>query len=383
MPAASSYTVAGRVPGDYLLGVTAAGVVKRFADYPASNLLLNSGMEVSQLNGANAITGLTGVSSYTVDQWVLTATGAAIFTAQQVADAPAGFEYSLKVTVTTADASLAATDDYIIYQPIEGYRTARLAFGAAGAQSVSVGFWCKVHRTGTYSGSIKNGALNRSYPFNFTVNVADTWEYKTVTIPGDTTGTWSTTTGVGIYLAICLGSGSNFLGTANTWAASNLSGVTGTTNGVAATSDIFQITGAFLVPGDAPVPQEMSQYILRPFDEDFQLCQRYLNVISFSNATSLGAMSVYSTTGAWGPVVHFGTTMRIVPTISIRSTSDFVIFYGGGPASVGFSSITWGSEVTKVFVSASTVSSAVLTAGQAVILSTTGSNGQIYADGRM
>ena len=150
--------------------------------------------------------------------------GTFVAAGQQVTDAPAGYRNSLKFTVSTAQGSLGANDELSVLIPIEGVRAARLAFGVASAAAISFGFWVKAHRTGTYSGSLRNSAKNRSYPFTFTVNAADTWEFKTVTVAGDTSGTWLTDTGVGLYLNICIAGGSSRVGTADAWAGSDYSG---------------------------------------------------------------------------------------------------------------------------------------------------------------
>ncbi len=349
----------------------------------AANLVINSGQEISQTWDTIAATGITAQQVYITDQWIVGATGSAVFTAQQVADTPSGFKYSLKVSVTTADTSLAATDEYIIYQPIEGYRTARLLWGGGAALPISVGFWFKGHRTGAYSGSIKNASINRAYPFSFNIISADTWEYKTVTIPGDTTGAWGATSGVGLYLVICMAAGNNFLGTANTWAAANLSGVTGTTNGVAATSDTFNITGASVIPGSVPISQEISQYFLRPRDQELEDCQRYLCKFFLVSVCSVGAMTAYTTSNAWGAVLSFLKPMRANPTMSVSAASDFLVYYGATPNSVAVTAITFVADQTRAWVSASTMASAVLTVGDAVVLSTANSNGRIFADARL
>ena len=175
--------------------------------------------------------------------------GTFVAAGQQVTDAPAGYRNSLKLTVSTAQGSLGANDELSVLIPIEGVRTARLALGTASAAPISLGFWVKAHRTGTYSGALRNSAKNRSYPFTFAVSSADTWEFKTLSVGGDTSGTWLADTGVGLSLNICVAGGTSRNGTAGTWAGSDYSGAASTTNSVAATSDTFQITGVIAVPG--------------------------------------------------------------------------------------------------------------------------------------
>ena len=270
-----------------------------------NNILINGGMEVSQLNGASAN---TVAGNYQVDQWKVSKVGTMVCTAQQVTDAPSGYNNSLKVTVGTAESSLAAGDYTIIFQPLEGYRVSKLAFGLAGAQTVTVGFWTKIHRTGTYSGSIQNVAGTRSYPFNFTQNVADTWEYKTVVVPGDITGTWiGNTNAQWGNIIFAIGVGTTFSGAANAWSASNFFGATGSTNGVAATSDVFQITGVTLLPGNLVIPSAMAPNFIRPYSEELLLCQRYFNnTIGFAMEMPVTSASDY------GHTISF-PTMRGTP----------------------------------------------------------------------
>lgn len=288
MPALNSYAVTDRNTGDYLTGVDASGNVKRFSDYAFKNLIINAGMEVSQERGASA---LAAANAYVVDQWLVTQfldTGAV--TAQQVTDAPAGFAYSLKCTVPTAEATLGASGgEFVVIQTlIEANRIAGLRFGAAGAQSVSLSFWVKAHRTGTYTGSLGNKAGNRWYTFEYTVLVADTWEYKTVVFAGDTSGTWTTDNDFGFKLTLAIALDTTSYGqAAGSWQtrASQTFGTSNQINGVAATNDTFQVTGLCLVPGSVPVPQQAAPNMMRSFQEELQLCQRYYEK-SFDYATS-------------------------------------------------------------------------------------------------
>jgi hypothetical protein len=250
----------------------------------AKNLIINGGMEVSQEKVATAQTGIVAIT-YIVDMFLYNLSGAAVVTLQQVADAPSGFKYSSKLSVTTADASIGATDTYILQTNVEGYKCARLGFGAAGASSISLGFWVKTHRTGIYVCGVRNQAFDRSYVVEFTVNSADTWEYKTITIPGDTTGTWATDNTVGLNITWSLATGVNKQTTAGAWQAGSFTGTANQVNGVGATTDTFQITGVSLIPGVVPVTADQSPHAVRPFDEELTLCQRYYEK-SFDYATA-------------------------------------------------------------------------------------------------
>ena len=308
-----------------LLGFTDAPATRQLAaaapfDALAHNgMQLNGGMEVSQENGTSAVT-LTGSGSlqtkYLVDGVTAAYRGTFVAAGQQVTDAPTGDRNSLKFTVSTAQSSLGSNDELSVLIPIEGVRTARLALGSASAAAVTFGFWVKAHRTGTYSGALRNSAKNRSYPFSFTVNAADTWEYKAVTVAGDTSGTWLTDTGVGLSLDICIAGGSSRLGTAGAWAGSDYSGGTGSTNGVAATSDTFQVTGIIVLPGIELPASDRSSFIMRPYDQELMLCRRYLWL------AQSGVGVTYSTTNGQFMVPHRG--MRIAPT-AITATAAMAI----------------------------------------------------------
>lgn len=291
------------------------------------NLIVNGGQIVDQRRAGGAATGITATTTYITDQWYITAAGAVVVTAQQVADAPPGFEKSLLVSVTTADASIAATDRLVIRTAIEGANIAPLGFGAAGALSVSLGFWVKANRVGTYSGALANEDGSRAYPFSFSISVSSTWEYKTVTITGDTTGTWNTNNSPGFKLYFAMMAGSNFTGTANTWAAANLNGVTGTINGVAATTDFMNITGVSLIPGSVAISSAMSPYMMRSFDEDLVRCQRlYEKSFNYGtapvqNAGSFSGEYFYPAPVAGAaahrpPSIVFSVRKRSTPTIT-------------------------------------------------------------------
>lgn len=295
---------------------------------PQDNVLINGGFEVSQINGTSSVT----VSTYHCDQWVVAKTGTMVANAQIVADAPAGVGLgnSLKINVSTAEASLAAGDFTYLYQPIEGTRFWKLGFGTAAAQSITVGFWTKIHRTGTYSGSLRNAAVNRSYAFTFTQNVADTWEWKTVVIPGDVTGTWvGNSSTVAAFLSFTIGAGTTFTTTAGAWGAGNFYGATGTTNGVAATTDTFQITGVVLVPGTFALPSQTSAQFVRPFQEELRLCQRYYEK-TYDYGTAIGTGTLNGcehwvsggfASGAWqmGWSGRFKVPKRTAPTVTAYS----------------------------------------------------------------
>ena len=307
----------------------------------AGNIAINGGMEVSQENGTTQITLATGVSKYVVDMFSAVyghAANTAVIKAQQVAPpgSPAfglGFPSCLQITSTTALSSPAAGDFSFLRHFVEGYRTAKLGFGSAiNPQYLTIGFWIYATIAGIATVSIRNNAQNRAYLANFTVNAPTTWEYKTITIPVDTTGTWLTTTGNGFELGFCFGTGATLQGTNGVWQATNSVGTAATTNFFASNSNTVCITGLGVWPGtDAPT-QARSPFAQRPFTEELTLCQRYYeksfeiatnpaqNVGSVLGAT-YGAQIVGASLGAAMGSVKFAVRKRADPTITLYNPS--------------------------------------------------------------
>jgi hypothetical protein len=289
-------------------------------------------MEVDQVKAGTTTTGIGSVTQYVSELVVFSGGGGvARFTTQQVTDAPVGLKKSYKFSVTTADTSIASSDLASIALPVEGYRMAGLGFGTAGAKSISFGFWCKANRTGTYSLAIVNYTFGRSYPLSFTINASGTWEWKTFTIPGDTTGTWASDNTCWGYLNICLMAGTAQVGAAGAWANAGYSGVTGTINGVAATSDYFQITGVVLIAGNYLLPSYAAERFIRPFDEELLLCQRYYEK-SYdygqvpghvdSNGCLGWSAGLPSPSGSGqGAMIDFKVRKRTQPTLTFYSTA--------------------------------------------------------------
>ena len=244
------------------------------------NRIINGDMRIDQRNAGAAVT-VSG--SYSVDRFPIVNSTDGAFSAQQDSSAPAGFVTSLKYTTTTADASLSASQYSFIDQWIEGTNVADLAWGTANAKTVTLSFWVRSSLTGTFGGALRNSDNNRSYPFTYTVSVADTWEYKTVTIPGDTSGTWLTTTGRGMACNFGLGVGTNFSNTAGAWAGANYLSATGAVSVIGTLNATWYITGVQLEVGSVATPFER-----RPYGTELSLCQRYFQSINSGVLTGLG-----------------------------------------------------------------------------------------------
>jgi hypothetical protein len=279
--------------------------------YGFVNRIINGDMRIDQR--ATSITANATTNYYTVDRWrVRGESSDGVFTAAQSSTAPTGFNKSLLITVTTADASIGATQIYAINQLIEGYNIADLSWGTASAKTVTLSFWVRSSLTGTFGGALRNNAGNRSYPFTYTINAADTFEYKTVTVPGDTTGTWETTTETGMAVYFSLGVGSDRQGTAGAWNGNNNLGATGETSVIGTNGATFYITGVQLEVGSVATPFER-----RPFGTELSLCQRYYwkNIPGASGVS----LAVGATTSAQMRVtVFYPTTMRSAPSFLIN-----------------------------------------------------------------
>ena len=182
------------------------------------NRIINGGMVIDQRNAGAAIASPS--DNYTTDRFYSRQVGGGVASVQQSSTAPAGFTNSLLYTVTTPDSSIVTTDRYYVAQFIEGYTIADFGWGTASAATVTLSFWVRSSLTGTFGGALNNGGT-RSYPFTYTINAANTFEQKTITIAGDTSGTWLTTNGVGLQVFFSLGSGPTYSGTAGSWSTNN------------------------------------------------------------------------------------------------------------------------------------------------------------------
>jgi hypothetical protein len=276
-------------------------------------------------------TPLTATNNFCTDRFNVTCATTGGFSAYQSTTAPTGFTNSLFFTKTTG-ASPAVAEANFIYQAVEGYNMSDLAWGTANAKTVTLSFWVYAGATGTFSGSLRNGAATfYSYPFTYTIAAANTWTQITTTIAGPTVGTWTSDNTAGIYLFFDLGCGTNFRGTAGAWSAGNYIGATGaTTYPVSTTGGTFYVTGVQLEVGTVATPFERRQY-----GEELMLCQRYYYRISASgNYTSFGLGITYATTTALLNM-PLPVTMRTAPTAAdFSAAGNFVIYDGGTNSTV-------------------------------------------------
>jgi hypothetical protein len=287
------------------------------------NRIINGAMVIDQRN-AGASVAITTSDNYITDRFFGVVSANSKLTGQQNAGSvtpPAGFANYLGMTVAaSANVTVGATDTYVIGQQIEGYNMADLAWGTASASAVTLSFWVRSSLTGTFGGSLRNSAGNRSYPFTYTISSANTWEQKSVTIAGDTSGTWLTTNGIGIRLLFGLGVGSTYSGTAGAWAGANYISATGATKLIETNSATFYITGVQLEKGSTA-----TSFDYRPYGTELALCQRYFQGNktdgTAGTAGSLIVRGSASTTGSFYYWVPFAVQMRASPTMNIGTPS--------------------------------------------------------------
>jgi hypothetical protein len=324
------------------------------------NRIINGAMGISQRSTAS-FTQTTAVQ-YTLDRWFAYGSVASKFTVQQNAGSvtpPAGFINYLGVTSSSAY-SISSTDLFQIVQRVEGLNVSDFAWGTASAASVTLSFWVRSSLTGTFGGSIGNSAYTRSYPFSYTISSANTWEQKSVTIAGDTSGTWLTTNGVGLYISIGLGVGSTYSGTAGAWAGTEYASATGATSVVGTNGATFYITGVQLEKGSTA-----TSFDYRPYGTELQLAQRYyFRLVSEASFGRFGIANNLSTTIATA-IIPYPVTMRVIPSALEQSgtAADYTIL---GTTSNTCTSVpvisTSGTNTTYGTVNFTTTG---LTAGQA------------------
>jgi hypothetical protein len=275
------------------------------------NRIINGNMSVDQRNAGASVSLAAGADQYTLDRYdVQNNTTSGAFTCQQVSTAPAGFINSMKITVTATEASPTSTMKARIYQAIEGLNVADLNWGSAtNAKTVTLSFWVQSSVTGTFGGSLGNASDNRAYPFTYTISAANTWEQKSVTIAGDTTGTWATNNTTGILLNISLLAGTSRSGTAGAWNSNWNTSATGATNLLATNGATFYITGVQLEVGSTA-----TSFDYRPYGTELALCQRYYYKLAIGQGNSRALSGYISSTTQSINLLNMPVSMRTSPT---------------------------------------------------------------------
>ena len=295
------------------------------------NIIINGDMSIAQR--ATSTSSITGSGYHTIDRFYLVNGGMGTWTQSQSTDVPTGqgFAKSLKMDCTTADASPAASDELVLRQQIEGQNLQYLKKGTSSAESLTLSFWVKSNKTGTYIAEIDDDTNSRNINKSYTISSANTWEKKTITFDGDTSGTLNNTNAESLNVNFFLGAGSNYTsGTLQTsWGSTtNANRAVGQVNLADSTSNEWYITGLQLEAGTSA-----SDFEFLPFDVNLQRCQRYFYKLIdvpggdaggyFASGYMYNSSILYS----WN---EFPTMMRAAPTLSVTSGSNYYAFYRDG-----------------------------------------------------
>jgi hypothetical protein len=290
------------------------------------NRIINGAMVIDQRNAGASVT-LTSADTYTLDRWQFGSSQSSKYSCQQNAGSvtpPVGFSNYLGITSLSAY-TVGSAETFNLIQRIEGFNTADLNWGTANAKTVTLSFQVYSSLTGTFGGAITNSAFNRSYPFSYTISTANTWEQKSITITGDTAGTWiGATNGAGLVLRFSMGTGSTLSGTAGAWSASGLISATGATSVVGTNGATFYITGVQLEVGSTA-----TSFDYRSIGTELQLCQRYFEKsyntdVAPATNTSAGIYDLSGSSDSGGNLiirVNFAVSKRANPTVTLYTAS--------------------------------------------------------------
>jgi len=295
------------------------GMLGATQPYNFKNRIINGAMVIDQRNAGASFTPANAVCG--LDRFVYGLSQASKITSQQnqgSVTAPVGFVNYLGTTSSSAY-SVTSGDVFLVGQHIEGYNISDLGWGTANAKTVTLSFWVRSSLTGTFAGSLNNNANDRSYPYTYTISSANTWEQKSITIVGDTTGTWLTTNGVGLRVYLSLGAGSTYNGTAGAWASGTYFSVSGATSVVGTSGATFYITGVQLELGVTA-----TSFDYRAYGQELALCQRYyFKTNDASSATGANGAPIVgigsSTNGCIVCGFRFPVQMRTTPTWAFTS----------------------------------------------------------------
>ena len=330
--------------------VTATGLISGATNYTGfKNRIINGAMMIDQRNAGASVANTAG-NQYTLDRFQVLTSVSSKFTVQQNAGGvtpPTGFSKYLGITSSSAYA-IGAGDYFLIGQLIEGFNTADLAFGTANAKSITLSFQVYSSLTGTFGGALQNSSSNRCYPFSYSIPTANTWTTISITVAGDTTGTWvGATNGVGLSVWFGLGVGSTLSATAGAWGTSGFS-ATGATSVVGTSGATFYITGVQLEKGSTA-----TSFDYRPYGTELALCQRYyeksypIGTVVPTNSTNSGlAFATSSAAVASGSqigFVKFSVAKRASPTMTVysyTSSTSGAISNGGGTDLAASSGLT-------------------------------------------
>ena len=330
------------------------------------NRIINGDMRIDQRNNGASVTAVNG--TYTLDRWVPALTGGGGFSVQRSTTVPtgAGFTNSLFLTVTTADSSLASGDYYGIQQFIEGFNVADFAYGTSSAVPVTISFWARSSITGTYCVWAGNTNASKSYVGTYTINSANTWEQKTITVSGDTASALATDNSIGLRLWFTLGGGSSFTTTAGSWQSGTYFQTSAQTQWISTNGATFYITGVQLEAGSVATPFER-----RDYGRELIMCQRYYQ--KFTAPRLRGVSNGTTNLNRMGMTLP--VTMRAAPTATSSGAHDW---YDG--TGIGTSTTVAAAYATADSVEFDMTAATGTTAGsRPIVFYISGSGGTISA----
>ena len=299
--------------------------VNKGSSLAAKNFIINGAMNVAQ-RGTSA-TGKTSTGYYACDRWKLDISSAGTWTQIQSTDVPTGqgFSNSTKLDCTTADGSLSASDRVFITQRIEDQNCVSSAKGTSDAKSLTASFWVKSNKTGTYILELYDSHNSRHISKSYTISSSNTWEYKTITFEGDTTGAFANDNGVGFMLQFWLAAGSDFTsGTlATSWQANDSTDrAVGQLNLADSTDNEWLYTGVQLEIGE-----KATEFEHEPFETTLAKCQRYHYNLTHSATDVPIGTAIYYNSSQVNVIVPFPVSMRAVPTLNVTSATSYYNIY--------------------------------------------------------
>ena len=291
----------------------------------ATPLIINGDMAIDQRNGGASLT-ITG-NDVSCDRWKFQVSQASKLTSEQN-DSSGLANFNNYMRITTASAHTPATDEFfIVKQNIEGQNMTLLNFGSSDAQAITLGFYVRSSLTGTFGGAVYNQAGNRNHPFSYTISSANTWEFKTVNISGDTTGTWQKDNAIGLTLLFSLGANATRLNTAGTWTTTYSTGATGQVNMIETGSATWDVTGVQLEVGTFD-SNSIPDFQFEDRATSFARCQRYYAQFDYADGNRFAECIFRSTTRGQGNVSQSLPIMRATPSVS-SSIPAYQFYYGG------------------------------------------------------
>jgi hypothetical protein len=289
------------------------------------NRIINGAMVIDQRNAGASVTPANG--NYTLDRWFFSLSQASKLTCQQNAGSvtpPTGFTKYLGITSSSAYA-VGTSELFVLRQNIEGLNIADLGWGTAAAKTITLSFQVYSSLTGTFGGTIRNSAGNRFYPYSYTISTANTWTTASVTIAGDTSGTWATDNTSGIEVMFGLGCGATVSGTPGAWGSTTYYSATGAVSIVGTNGATFYITGVQLEVGSTA-----TSFDARDYGRELILCQRYYEVFYTASGSTTSLIASYNTATQYGINPTLKVTKRAAPTFGLLAGSSYTYFTPNG-----------------------------------------------------